>query len=104
MRFDNEFALWDADEASHFLAIATFDLTSAGLAAVEEMTVMVGAENWVPYETAYEKKLVDALAGVWERSVKGLRYGPVAGRADCLSHITGATSAERVLHCAPIRR
>jgi hypothetical protein len=29
---------------------------------VEEMALMVVAENWVPYESAYEKKLVDALA------------------------------------------
>lgn len=35
---------------------------------------MVVAENWVPYESAYEKKLVDALARTRERSMKGLRY------------------------------
>ena len=35
---------------------------------------MVVAENWVPYESAYEKKLVDALARTRERSVKGLRF------------------------------
>ncbi|MES5047689.1 DUF1173 domain-containing protein [Rhizobium nepotum] len=73
-RFESEFALSDADEASHLLAIATFGLTPAGLAVVEEMAVMVATENWVPYESAYEKKLIDALSGVRERSVKGLRY------------------------------
>ncbi|CAG0961740.1 hypothetical protein RHIZO_00745 [Rhizobiaceae bacterium] len=35
---------------------------------------MVVSENWVPYDSAYEKKLVDALAGLRDRSVKGLRY------------------------------
>lgn len=73
-RFENEFALSDADEDSHLLAIATFGLTSAGLALVEEMAVMVATENWVPYESIYEKKLLDALAGRRERSIKGLRY------------------------------
>ncbi|WP_025091675.1 DUF1173 domain-containing protein [Brucella intermedia] len=73
-RFENEFALSDGDQSSHLLAIATFGLTSAGLAIVEEMALMVVNENWVPYETVYEKKLLDALAGVRERSIKGLRY------------------------------
>jgi hypothetical protein len=56
------------------MAIATFGLTPAGLAVVEDMALMVVAENWVPYESAYEKKLVDTLAKLRERSVKGLRY------------------------------
>lgn len=73
-RFENEMALWSADDASHLMAIATFGLTPAGLAVIEEIALMVVAENWVPYESAYEKKLVDALARTRERSVKGLRY------------------------------
>lgn len=73
-RFENELALWGADEASHLIAIATFGLTPVGLAVVEDMALMVVTENWVPYESAYEKRLVDALAKLQERSVKGLRY------------------------------
>jgi hypothetical protein len=73
-RFANEVALWAADEASHLISIATFGLSPVGLAVIEEMALMVVAENWVPYESAYEKKLVDALARMRERSVKGLRY------------------------------
>jgi hypothetical protein len=73
-RFENELALWDADEASHLMAIATFGLTPAGLAVVEDMALMVVAQNWVPYESAYEKRLVDTLAKLRDRSVKGLRY------------------------------
>jgi hypothetical protein len=73
-RFENEVALWGADEASHLIAIATFGLSPAGLAVIEEIALMVVAENWVPYDSAYEKKLVDALARVKERSVKALRF------------------------------
>jgi len=73
-RYENELALWGADNASHLMMIATFGLSPAGLANVEELGLMVVAENWVPYESAYEKKLIDALAKVNERSVKGLRY------------------------------
>jgi hypothetical protein len=73
-RFESELALWDSDEASHLIVIAAFGLSPAGLAVVEDMALMVVAENWVPYESAYEKKLVDALAKLRERSVKALRY------------------------------
>jgi hypothetical protein len=73
-RFENELALWDADEASHLIAVATFGLTPTGLAVIEEVALMVVAENWVPYESAYEKRLVDTLAKLRDRSVKGLRY------------------------------
>ena len=74
VRFENELALWGADEASHLIVIATFGLAPAGLAVVDDMALMVVAENWVPYESAYEKRLVDALAKLRDRSVKGLRY------------------------------
>ncbi|MER9793908.1 DUF1173 family protein [Mesorhizobium sp. M0213] len=74
LRFENEIVLWGADQASHLIAIATFGLSPAGLAVVEEMALMVVAQNWMLYESAYEKKLVDALARRKERSVKALRY------------------------------
>lgn len=80
VRFENELALWDADEASHLMAIATFGLTPAGIAVIEDMALMVVAENWIPYDSAYEKKLVDALAKLRDRSVKGLRYNLSAER------------------------
>jgi hypothetical protein len=38
------------------------------------MALMVVAENWVPYDSAYEKRLVDTLSKLRDRSVKGLRY------------------------------
>jgi len=79
-RFDNELALWNADAASHLMAISTFSLNPAGLAIVDEMAVMVVSENWIPYESTYEKMLVDALATLWRRSVKGLRYGLPANK------------------------
>ncbi|BAV52877.1 Uncharacterized protein MLTONO_p0407 (plasmid) [Mesorhizobium loti] len=54
--------------------IATFGLNQAGLAIVEEIALMVVSENWIPYETVPEKRLVDALGRLREMSVKGLRY------------------------------
>ncbi|MGN6096477.1 MAG: DUF1173 domain-containing protein [Bosea sp. (in: a-proteobacteria)] len=73
-RFEAELALWSANDASHLIVIATFGLNAAGLAIVEEIAVMVVAENWVPYESAQELRLVEALAKLLEQSIKGLRY------------------------------
>ena len=73
-RFEREFSLWDADPSSHLIAVATFGLNPAGLAIVEEVALMIVSENWIPYETTYEKRLVDALARIREKSIKGLRY------------------------------
>ena len=96
-RFENELALWGADEASHLMAIATFGLTPAGLAVVEEMALMVVAENWVPYESAYEKRLVDALAKLRDRSVKGLRYNLSAETANRGCNSAASIAADRAL-------
>lgn len=73
-RFEREFSLWSADPSSHLIAVATFGLNVAGLAIVEEIALMVVSENWIPYETIQEKRLVDAVARVREKSIKGLRY------------------------------
>lgn len=73
-RFEREFSLWDADPSSHLIAVATFGLNPAELAIVEEIALMIVSENWIPYETTYEKRLVDALARIREKSIKGLRY------------------------------
>ncbi|RWA58088.1 DUF1173 domain-containing protein [Mesorhizobium sp.] len=88
-RFETELMLWDADEASHLIAIATFALTATGLAVIEELALMAVAENWVPYESAYEKKLVDALASVNTRSIKGLRYNLPADRPAAAALLQG---------------
>lgn len=90
-RFESELMLWSADEASHLMAIATFGLTSTGLAVIEEMALMVVSENWIPYDSIYEKKLVDSLAKLNARSVKTLRYGLLAERP----------SAAAMLQCQP---
>lgn len=73
-RFETELALWAANDASHLMAIATFGLNAAGVAIVEEIALMIVGENWIPYESAHEQRLVEALAKVREQSIKGLRY------------------------------
>lgn len=73
-RFEVELALWSANDGSHLIAIATFGVNAAGLAAIDEIALMIVGENWIPYESVYEEKLVGALARLREPSIKGLRY------------------------------
>lgn len=77
-RFEAELALWAANDASHLIAVATFGLNAAGLAIIEEIALMVVAENWIPYESAQELRLVEALAKTREQSIKGLRFASPA--------------------------
>ncbi|MFM0265978.1 DUF1173 domain-containing protein [Paraburkholderia sediminicola] len=73
-RFVNELALWDSIEDSRLVFIATFGLMSTGIASIETLAVMVVSANWIPFEHAYDKLMLDALTAHKRRFVKGLRY------------------------------
>ncbi|WP_176329076.1 DUF1173 domain-containing protein [Burkholderia vietnamiensis] len=71
-RFSAELGLWDALEGTHLLVIATFGVADTGIASIEEASLVLTNENWIPFETTDEKELIDALAA--RRFVKSLRY------------------------------
>ncbi|MDN4572001.1 hypothetical protein DBB29_00700 [Pandoraea cepalis] len=71
-RFHAEMALWSAHEGSHLMIAATFGVGPEGIAGLEEASLVLTNENWIPYETTDEKELLNALNG--RRYVKGLRY------------------------------
>lgn len=73
-RFEHELALWGGTESSHLLVIGTFGVNGAGVASLEEASLMLVNENWIPYESIDEKMLIDALTAQKRRFVKGLRY------------------------------
>ena len=72
--------LWNADETSHLIAIATFGLNPAGLAVVEETALMVVSENWIPYNRPSRRSSSTHWRRTREQSVKGLRYNLPAGQ------------------------
>ncbi|PRX23973.1 uncharacterized protein DUF1173 [Paraburkholderia sp. BL18I3N2] len=73
-RFANELALWDSIEEAHLVLIATFGLSPTGIATIETLALMVVSSNWIPFEHAYDKLMLDALTAHKRRFVKGLRY------------------------------
>jgi hypothetical protein len=41
---------------------------------IEEMALVITTENWIPFETAHEWQLLERLARLRRKSVKGLRF------------------------------
>ena len=79
-RFETELALWNSDETTHLVAIATFGFDNAGVAAVEEMALVLTTENWIPVEHVHDLQLLAALTDTGRRFSKGMRYNLASSR------------------------
>lgn len=77
-RFDNELQLWSGNNNSHLLVIGTFGVSAAGVPSLEEASLVLTNENWIPYESVDESMLIDALTKQKRRFSKGLRYNLVS--------------------------
>lgn len=73
-RFGDELELWQRDETGHLMAIATFSMSRMGVAAAEEMSLMMTDSNWLPYESPADKLLLDTALDARRRFTKSLRY------------------------------
>lgn len=73
-RFDVELGLWDAIEGTHLVMIGTFSIGPTGVASLEEVALMCVTENWIPFESTFEKMALDALTQQNRRFMKGMRY------------------------------
>jgi hypothetical protein len=73
-RFEVELGLWDALEDTHLMAIGTFGVGATGIAAMEEIAFMTVTSNWIPFESNYDKQLIDTMTHAQRRFMKGLRY------------------------------
>jgi hypothetical protein len=72
--FRNELDLFKAIDGSHLLSIGIFGVAPSGVASLEDLSVMVVNENWIPIANLYEKELVDKLTKQKRSFDKGLRY------------------------------
>ena len=64
----------------HLMSIATFSVNAAGTADIEELALMTVNNNWIPFETIYDKALLDLLTEQNRRFTKGLRYNLPAAK------------------------
>lgn len=73
-RFSAEMELWQTDDAGHLMVIATFSVGRAGLATAEEISLVMTDRNWLPYESLFDKLLLDTALEARRRFTKSLRY------------------------------
>ncbi|MFK0166541.1 DUF1173 domain-containing protein [Rhizobium sp. NPDC090279] len=73
-RHETELELWRSSETFHLIVIATFGISVAGIASVEEVALMVVNEHWLPFEDIHELRLLEKLGHLKRKSVKGLRF------------------------------
>ncbi len=73
-RYEAELELWRSSESLHLIFIATFGISNAGIATVEEVALMVVNEHWLPFEDIHELRLLEKLSHLKRKSVKGLRF------------------------------
>ncbi|GAA3102191.1 DUF1173 domain-containing protein [Rhizobium viscosum] len=73
-RHETELELWRSNEAFHLIVVATFGVSAAGIATIEEVALMVVNEHWLPFEDIHELRLLQKLSHLKQKSVKGLRF------------------------------
>ncbi|MGV1988756.1 DUF1173 domain-containing protein [Agrobacterium sp. 22-221-1] len=73
-RYETELELWRSSEAFHLIVIATFGISAAGIASVEEIALMVVNDHWLPFEDIHELRLLEKLGHLKRKTVKGLRF------------------------------
>ena len=79
-RFESELAVWNADEGCHLLIVGTFGVGPTGYGALEELSFVTVTENWIPFETVYDKAVLEKLTLERRSFVRGLRYNLAADR------------------------
>ncbi len=73
-RYTAELELWRAEATLHLIVIATFSLSPSGLSVIDEVGLMCVSKHWIPIENVHEQRLVERLACLGLKSVKGLRF------------------------------
>ena len=73
-RFQEDLELWGMNESSQLITISTFTRGNSGIANLEEVSLMVVNEQWIPYENIYEYQLISEMLNEKRPFIKGLRY------------------------------
>ena len=75
-RYEEELELLEKcdDKTMHMVVIATFSVSTFGIASIEEIALMPTTGNWIPFEHIWDKDLIETLTTDNRRFTKGLRY------------------------------
>jgi hypothetical protein len=99
-RFATELALWNA-HPSHLIAVGTFGIDPAGVAAIEELSLVVTTENWLPIEHVHDIQLINELTHAGRRFTKALRYNLAATLPLATATLTDTQPQPVALYAVP---
>lgn len=98
--FEAALSMWDQSiQDTHLMVIGTFTVDNAGMSLLHEVAVMNVTANWLPFESTYEKALLDALTQNQRAFWKCLRFNlpPSAPMANAVLTDTEQASALCIL-------
>lgn len=72
--FDEELQLWQANEHWHLMVIGSFAVLPSGLPSLEEVSLILVDEHWLPFTGQDDYELTAKLVKEGRRFSKGLRY------------------------------
>jgi len=98
--FNTEVQLAELDD-THLIMVATFSMSFAGIASIEEIALMATTPNWIPFETVQEKVLIEQLTLNNRRFMKGLRYNLNAQKPLACAVLTDTEPQPTALYIVP---
>ena len=73
--FEGALTMWDQHlQDSHLIVIGTFTVDAVGTPTLNEVAVMNVTANWIPFDSLYEKTLIEALTTQRRSFWKCLRF------------------------------
>lgn len=74
-RFIKELELWNMyEDKCHLLFICTILKTASDLPLIQEISLMLVNQHWIPFENKYEYELIQEMMENKRQFIKGLRY------------------------------
>lgn len=71
--FANEIAAFMVNDKRHLIMAATFCVLPGGIASLEEVSLMLTNEQWIPFDGIYEEMLLDKLVETHRSFIRPLR-------------------------------
>jgi len=100
-RFATEVGLWNKEPSNHLLVAATFSMTQAGYANIEELTAMATNANWIPIDDGDDEVLIRTLCDAGRTYFKVLRYGLAPTRPTAAAVLTDTQPKPVAMYIIP---
>lgn len=99
-RFEKEVELSEI-EGVRLVAIAVYGVNAAGIAIVEELSLMTTTGEWIPFDGILEKALIDKMVEERRPFTKGLRYNLPKSKPLACAVLTDTQPQPTALYIVP---